>query len=84
MTEGIPGVQRIVVSITDEYLNSLEVVLDTLRAAGMRVDEVFEPLGTITGSAAPNVLARLRSLPGVVAVEPERDHQLPPPDSDLQ
>ncbi|MDT0308396.1 hypothetical protein RM780_15705 [Streptomyces sp. DSM 44917] len=55
-----------------------------LRAAGLTVSSEQPGLGTVTGTAAEDRLAALESVPGVVAVERERVHRLPPPDSPVQ
>jgi hypothetical protein len=62
---------------------ALDDVLAELRDAGMQVDEALADLGIVTGRAAPDVIERLRGIPGVT-VERERGVQLPPPDAPVQ
>lgn len=57
-----------------------EVVAAGLRAAGMPVDEVLEPIGTVTGSVGSATVSALQAVPGVLDVEMARDYRLPPDD----
>ncbi|MFF5987436.1 hypothetical protein [Prauserella flavalba] len=65
---------RVIVSVADENLGTLDDVVSDLRQAGMSVDGVQELLGTVTGSVdADTVLAALQDVPGVADVELQRD-----------
>jgi hypothetical protein len=75
---------RVVVAVDDDSAHQLADVVDRLRAAGMAVEQVLEPIGTVTGSAAPEALPALADVAGVLSVEPDRGHQLPPPEHGVQ
>ncbi|WP_020673554.1 hypothetical protein [Amycolatopsis nigrescens] len=72
--------QKVIVSVAEDRLDTLPEVVVALRAAGMKVDEVLEPLGTVTGSLGSGTVSALESVPGVVAVERQHGYQLPPED----
>ena len=52
-----------------------------LKDAGFAVGRVLEAIGAITGAAAEETVARLRSIRGVVDVSPDRPVDIGPPDS---
>lgn len=64
---------KVVVSVADDGLTNLPAVVSALRDAGMEVDDVMETLGVVTGSAAPEATGVLGAVPGVAAVEVDRD-----------
>jgi hypothetical protein len=74
------GGERVHVTVTGRGVHD---ALGDLRAAGLEVDETLDRLGIVTGRAAPDVVARIRALPGLT-VEPEVDVHLPPPDAALE
>jgi hypothetical protein len=76
------GRTRVLVSIDDR--SEALAVVERLRAAGLEEDQVMAALGTVTGSIDPARVDALRAVEGVAEVEPAREHQLPPPDADLQ
>jgi hypothetical protein len=65
------------VSIDDESMTDMPRLVEDLRRAGLMVDEVFEALGTVTGSIAPEALDTLMAVPGVTAAEWQRDDYRP-------
>lgn len=79
---GTESVTRVSVTVDEEHLDSLPRVVEALRERGMRVDAVLEGLGMVTGSAPDT--AALRQVEGVSAVDAGLEHQLPPPDDDVQ
>jgi hypothetical protein len=72
---------KVIVSIADSRLPTLDEVVSALREAGMVVDDVLEPLGTVIGSTGSSTVAELAAVPGVEVVEVQRDIRLPPPDA---
>jgi hypothetical protein len=72
------------VTIHDDQLPNIDEVADRLRDAGMRIDQVFHPVGVITGSVPSAQRAVIEAVPRVVAVEDETSFQLPPPDAEIQ
>ena len=65
--------ERIIVTVADGQLGSINTVADALRAAGMQVGGVQPTVGIISGEAAPSKMAALRNVPGVAAVEPDEE-----------
>ena len=51
-----------------------------LKNAGFSVVHVLEEIGSITGAAADDTITRLRSIPGVVDVSPDRPVEIGLPD----
>lgn len=72
---------QVLVSVADEALADLAVVVDALRQAGLSVTEVLVSVGVVTGTVDSDRMPSLSAVPGVLAVEPDRTIQLPPPDS---
>lgn len=69
----------VIVSVADDRLGALADVVAALRRAGLRVDEVLEPLGMVTGTVAADGMAALGAVPGVAEVERQRGVRLDPP-----
>ena len=72
------------VTVDDGHLPAIEEVAQALRARGMEVDQVLDGLGIITGSAPADSRSALTDVDGVVSVDEQLTHQLPPPDSAVQ
>jgi hypothetical protein len=58
-------------------------VAERLRAAGVRVDQVLEAIGVITGTVAADRRQALAQAPGVRSVEPGRTLRIAPPDAPI-
>lgn len=76
--------EHVLVSVADEALADMSVVVDALRHAGLSVTEVLPSVGVVTGTVDSDRMPSLSAVPGVLAVEPDRTIQLPPPDSPVQ
>ena len=73
------------ISVDDAHLASISSVARALQEQGMRVEQVLDGLGIITGSVSDDRRTLLERVPGVDAVlEGGLTHQLPAPDADLQ
>ncbi|WP_346618672.1 hypothetical protein [Blastococcus montanus] len=72
------------VTVDDGHLAALDGVVQSLRARGMRVEQVLDGLGIITGSVPPGTLGALTGVAGVVSVDEQLAHRLPPPDAPVQ
>ena len=70
--------------VAEEFVDRLPEVVNELRSAGMHIERVLESVGAITGSAPRDKVETLSHIAGVESVEPEREYQLPPPESDVQ
>lgn len=75
--------QDVTVSI-DTSQSPLDSLLQSLRSAGLRVDQVLETTGVVTGKIDDQRLAKLRQIKGILSVEEQRTIQLPDRESDLQ
>jgi len=56
-------------------------ITNELKEAGFDVGEVLEEVGSITGAAPEDRIAKLRSIRGVVNVSPDLPVDIGPPDS---
>lgn len=69
---------RIVVTVEPSALADIDQVAGRLARSGMSVGQILSTTGIITGSADPSAVAALGRVPGVAAVEPDADFQIPP------
>lgn len=76
--------EQVVISVADDQLQRLSEVVEELREAGLRVAEVLESAGVVTGTVDGAAVAALSTVPGVLDVERSRVYELPPPDSPVQ
>lgn len=60
-----------------------EVARD-LKAAGLKVEQVLEATGIVTGSADPKSAGKLRKVRGVADVSADHPVDIGPPDADVQ
>jgi hypothetical protein len=72
------------VTVDDGHQQSMDGVVESLRAHGMEVEQVLGSLGIVTGSAPAEALDALRGVEGVASVDEQLTHRLPPPDSPVQ
>jgi hypothetical protein len=69
--------QRLVIMISNK--RPIHEVAHDLKKAGLRVDQVLENIGSVTGSAEMGAVERLRSIPGVADVSPDHPVNIGPP-----
>ena len=67
-------VENIIVTVSGDT----EQIAEELRAAGMSVEQVLVEVGIVTGSVDAARRASLAAIPGVLAVETERNLRIPP------
>jgi len=67
--------------VTTSSERAIKDIASDLRNAGFSVGRVLEEVGSITGAAADETITRLRAIPGVVDVSPDRPIDIGPPDS---
>lgn len=72
------------VAVDEAHLDQIFEVAQNLQATGMSVDQVMDRIGVIVGSCEEDNINALSQVQGVDSVEPEREIQIPPPDSNLQ
>lgn len=66
-------VERVVVTVEDQHLPTIQAVANALRTAGMNVTNVMATAGVITGEVSQANMNALATVPGVVAVEPDQE-----------
>lgn len=76
--------EQVVISVADDQVDDMSSVVEALRHAGLRVDEVLDSVGVVTGTVDRDVLGSLSTVPGVVEVERSHVFEVPPPDSPVQ
>ena len=69
-----------IVTTSDE--RPIADIAKDLTDAGFSVGHVLKEVGSITGAAAEETIARLRKIKGVVDVSPDRPIDIGPPGSD--
>lgn len=69
--------------ITTSGDRSIHEVAADLRAAGFDVQQVLEQIGSITGSAHPGALEKLRGVEGVADVSADLPINIGPPDAPI-
>jgi len=62
---------KVIVTIDDAHLKSIEEVAKKLKKAGLKDSEVLAPVGIVSGSVDQNQRAALEGIAGVKAVEDE-------------
>lgn len=77
-------IERITVTVSEEYADRTADVAARLRDAGMTVERVLGALSMVTGTVEAARRPALEAIGGVASVEPERLYQLPDPGSGLQ
>lgn len=76
--------EQVVISVADDQVDDMSTVVDALRAAGLRVGEVLDSAGIVTGTVDGEAVASLSAVPGVLDVERSRVYQVEPPESPVQ
>jgi hypothetical protein len=65
-------IKSIMISVTDEYLEKINQVADSLTKAGMEVEQTFSITGIISGQISEDKISSLQQIPGVGSVELEK------------
>lgn len=74
----------LLVSIDDTHLDRFPEVVESIKDAGMDVEQQLEGIGVVTGSIDSEKIEQLHKVEGVSHVEESRQFQIAPPDSDIQ
>jgi hypothetical protein len=72
--------EQVVISVADDQVDDMASVVEALRHAGLRVTEVLDSVGVVTGTVDGDALGSLSTVPGVAEVERSRVYELPPSD----
>lgn len=75
---------KVTVAIADTHLDHVLDVAQSLRAAGLKVDQIMDAIGVITGSCESGQVSDLSKVAGVARVEKAQEFKLPPPNSPIQ
>ncbi len=75
---------KVIVTITDEALSTIDEVAKKLRAKGLNIEQIHPITGIIIGSFIEDKTSALKDVDGVLNVEKELTIQLPPSDNLLQ
>ena len=67
--------QRVVVTVDDQFLEKIKSVATGLRSAGMQVDKILPTVGTVSGEIAQGKMAALKKVKGVASVEMDKEMQ---------
>jgi len=67
--------------VTTSEDRPLSEITSDLKKAGFLVGEVLDAIGSITGVADEGAVRQMRSIPGVIAVEPDTPIDIGPPGS---
>ena len=75
---------RVAVIVTLSGERKVREVARDLKAAGLKIDQVLEETGIITGAADTGVHPKLRKVHGVADVSADHPVDIGPPDSEVQ
>ena len=76
--------EQVVISVADDHVDDMSSVVEALRHAGLRVAEVLDSVGVVTGTVDGDALGSLSTVPGVAEVERSHVVEIAPPDSPVQ
>jgi hypothetical protein len=69
-------VRKVIISVTDDRLSDLSSVAAELTKRGMKIEQMLDSIGTITGEV--DDVGQLSNVAGVASVEEEGTYQVPP------
>jgi hypothetical protein len=70
---------RVAVAVGEKDRDRIDEIARACGSIGFELDTTLRTIGVLTGSVESEDLPKLRQVPGVTAVEPEREFRLPPP-----
>jgi hypothetical protein len=76
--------KRIPVRIALEEGQDIKSIVNQLRSAGLKIEQVMDQVGAISGSVDSKALQKIRKIKGIARVEEASTYQIPPPDSEVQ
>ncbi|MBD2206236.1 ketohydroxyglutarate aldolase [Calothrix sp. FACHB-1219] len=74
----------LLISVDDQYKQQILEVVKSLQASGMKIEQIMEQIGVITGSIDSAQIEGISQVEGVAAVEVSQQYQLDPPESEIQ
>jgi hypothetical protein len=75
---------KVNVLIDDSYRDRFDEVVGRARAAGLRIDQLLQESGVMTGAINPAKRRDLELVQGIAAVETQQEIHVPPPERDIQ
>ena len=66
------SVVNLMISIDDEHVEKISSIARKLGKAGLRVNQLLDELGIITGTIDENSVSKLSNISGVAAIERQR------------
>ena len=75
--------KRIIITVSEYYLQQLNVVADELREEGVTITQLHE-YGVIVGLAAEETIERIRRHKEVAALTEEKEVRIAPPEAQVQ
>ncbi|MBD2773009.1 ketohydroxyglutarate aldolase [Iningainema tapete] len=75
---------NLLISVDDRHIEQILEVAQALQASGMKIEQLMEQIGVITGSIDSTQVEGISQIEGVAAVEVEQKYQLEPPESEIQ
>ena len=75
--------RTIIVTLSDAWLDDIEVKVAELKQTGFEPIEVLDMLGQVSGRWSHADFTALLAIDGVESAEDSQDVSLPPPDSDV-
>jgi hypothetical protein len=64
--------QNFIASVSDDYLDQIEQVVDQLRARGFEINQVLRITGVITGRVSAKIELSELSIEGITSIEKPR------------
>lgn len=74
----------VVISLEESFVSQLSELSEKLSGIGLKNVKQLENIGIITGRCNPKTLEKIRSVPGISAVETSGRVQISPPETELQ
>ena len=74
----------VVISLEASRVSNASAIAEQLSSMGLNNVQILANIGAVTGTCDPSVLAEMRGVSGVLAIEQSDDVQIAPPGSDIQ
>ena len=75
---------NLLISVGDRHREQISKVVKALQTSGLKIKQVMEKTGVVTGSIDSTRVEGIARIEGVAAVEVEQKFQLKPPESEIQ
>jgi hypothetical protein len=76
-------VKNIVITVSENYLDKLKSLADSLRKDGLTITNLYE-FGVITGSAEDSIIKKLRDHKEIISLTEDKQAFIAPPDAEIQ